>query len=181
MCLPSRLLVEPWVNVNRTLHTLRRQTSPARDVNQNFMPASESWARCPLAASVYRRQREDIELLGVWRHVFYQFCFWPCSSVWSTFCYQVPRFTLKDIFQICQEECGRMCVVVLSQYWALAQFFIQTNRLHNDPQDANHSSLITMAFIATAVQMIFRRGEMLFISHNVTNQTLITISAQNKR
>lgn len=71
-----------------------------------------------------------------------------------------------------------LCIVVLSQYNTLPQFFIQTNILNNDLQDADYSSLISILFLATQQQKISKHEELLFISHNMTNQTLITISAK---
>lgn len=103
--------------------------------------------------------------------------------------YGIPRLTQKDIFHFL-ERIGCvfsdfadgvwfcLCIVVLSQYCALPQFFIQTNILNSDLQDADHSSLISILFSATQHQKISKHRELLFISHYMTNQTLITISAK---
>lgn len=71
-----------------------------------------------------------------------------------------------------------LCIVVQSQYCGLPQFFIQINILNNDLQDADHISVISILFLATQHQKISKHRVLLFISHSMTNQTLITIYAK---
>lgn len=100
--------------------------------------------------------------------------------------YKIPRLAQKDFFHVLERVfssdvvggvCFCLCIVALSQFCALKQFFIQTNIPSNDLQDADHGSVISIPFSATQHQKISKQGELLFISHHMTNQTLITISA----
>ncbi len=176
-------------------HMLPLKRFPVRDVNQNFMLVSEGWASYPSQWVFTGSAEKTYCISGCFQAWFYWFCFWPRSSAWSTLWYKVPRLTQKDIFHFLERTgCGffiylffsdfaggvwfYLCIVVLSQYCALAQFFIQTNILNNDLQDADHSPLISILFLATQHQKISNHRQLLFISHNMTNQTLITISAK---
>lgn len=68
-------------------------------------------------------------------------------SLWAyRLCFFFSFFFLKIFPMECASICA--CIVVPSQYCALPQFFIQTNIPDNDLQDADHSSLISILFLA---------------------------------
>lgn len=80
--------------------------------------------------------------------------------------YEVAR--LKRIFSCLgayffhslSTECGFCLCIVVGQYCTLPQFFIAANILNNDPQDGDHSSLISPLLSATQ-----QPEGLLFISH----------------
>lgn len=69
------------------------------------------------------------------------------------------RLCMFFFFHIFLVEYASICVcIVISQYYARPQFFIQTNIPDNDLQDADHSSLISIFISYTTPKDLKTRG-----------------------